>query len=351
MFVDADDTIINKGICKIINFERNNNFDLIIFKNSKNNLTIDKNPIKLLSTNKTEIFEGILSGEISTSVCYALIKKEILIKESISFPLNKFFEDGYTFHKIIFYSNIPCIIENKFYFYRNRSDSITNTINEVKLNDLIQSLQNLLSFLNDNNLNSIHYLVHARFCSLMNYVINRSKVCLQYNQKFFDYFIKLVHHFCTINEVHLNIILSLYYNLLSKNDKLANIFRLNFPHYNNYFNLFSLTTFYDLIFKLVIAHKNENILFFGKNTTSELMLVNIELKNFLGYISSNYSDIITSDHKVFKLNNLDYSKEFTIIIVSLSSSYLLQERFKRQKGFNKAKHKILNFYDSLSLQN
>lgn len=350
MFVDADDTIINKGISKIINFNKNNNFDLIIFNHSRNNLTIDTNPIKLLSANKTEIFEGVLSGEISTSVCYALIKKEILIKEAVFFPLNKFFEDGFTFHKIIYYSNVPCIIENKFYFYRNRSGSITNTINEVKLNDLIHSLQNLLSFLNDHNLNGSHYLVHARFCSLMNYVINRSKLYFLHNQKkFVNHFIKVIHSFCTINAVHPNIILSLYYNILNINDNVANIFQLNFPQYNNYFSFFSSTTFYDLIFKLVINHIHENILFFGKNSTSDLILRNIELKNFIGYIKSNYSEIIISDYEVFKLKDIDYSKEFTIIIVSLSSSYLLQERFKRQKGFDKSKHKILNFFDSLNL--
>ena len=89
MFIDADDTIINKGISRIINFNQNKDFDLIIFNHCKNKSLVETKPIKLISTNKKEIFEGVLSGEISTSVCYALIKKDILINESISFPVEK----------------------------------------------------------------------------------------------------------------------------------------------------------------------------------------------------------------------------------------------------------------------
>ena len=89
IFIDADDYITTNAITLLTSFVRKNCFDIVLFNFSAHEPIEESYEIEIESTNKTRILEGVLSMEISTSVCYCIISKKIFIENRIKFPPKK----------------------------------------------------------------------------------------------------------------------------------------------------------------------------------------------------------------------------------------------------------------------
>jgi len=85
IFIDADDYITPNAIILLSSFVRKNCFDVVLFNFSVHEPIEESYEIEIESVNKTRILEGVLSMEISTSVCYCIISKKIFIENRINF--------------------------------------------------------------------------------------------------------------------------------------------------------------------------------------------------------------------------------------------------------------------------
>ena len=98
--------------------------------------------------------------------CNKLFKSSIIKKNNITFPIGLRYEDIEFFYKIIPYIKNYCLIENKFYHYIQRKNSIINKQNS-KTADIFNILNNIIYYYKENSLfekykNELEYL-YVRF--------------------------------------------------------------------------------------------------------------------------------------------------------------------------------------------
>lgn len=356
MFVDADDFITKDCASLLVDEINKNNNDLIIFNHSRNNGKIaDSSEIQVESKDKEKILECVISFEILTSVCFIIIKKELFTKHNVLFPEGKTYEDASTLYKLVFYSNKPAKISNKFYHYLSCKGSITNTTNISIIDDIFESIFEIYDFLNFHDLSKLNYLVSGRVCALINgrilnlgpYSSNQTKLDhLLYkindlNKKYpiteetvISWFCFLVNH----NKIEpskllqakpFNSIVSPYIEHLAKyNYNLNKVLLNSFKYFNN-----------------------NNFLMWGETSISETISTQAQLLGFKfkGYISGTFSPTKINNSKVINEDQLILKKSLTIIVCSISSAYIINEKFKRRTDYSPSQHQLLTFYQLLKL--
>ena len=80
-----------------------------------------------------------------------LIKRELLEKTKIKFPVGLRYEDVEFFYKLVPYINTISIVKKPFIHYVQRDNSISNT-QTVKTTEIIDVLDNVLEFYKENNI-------------------------------------------------------------------------------------------------------------------------------------------------------------------------------------------------------
>lgn len=138
MFVDADDYIAADTCEKCLKTLENDCSDMVIF--GYNLVSVNGEDI---SVNKEllreqisgyELCKRILSSEIRDYLCTKFFKRQLF--ENITFPSGHRWEDLATAYRIALNANNVSIIEEAFYFYRQHSNSITNSINSKAIENI-----------------------------------------------------------------------------------------------------------------------------------------------------------------------------------------------------------------------
>lgn len=145
-FVDSDD-IISKNMIEILynNLIENNaqisECEFFRFCNESeisNNINDSK---KYTVSNMKDKCKALLQDKANSNVCGKLFLTELW--NDIEFPKGKYYEDQFTFYKVLFKTNIIVHNKSQLYFYRRNPNSIVASMNKVKAADFIEATENM----------------------------------------------------------------------------------------------------------------------------------------------------------------------------------------------------------------
>lgn len=154
-FIDSDD-VINQFMLEImINAGKKFNTPIVCcrFQDFRDDCDISNemmncsndtacNPRVLQGIN---MFEWYLQSSDADSACNKIYRRDLF--EGISFPVGKINEDSFTTYKLLDKAQQICILQNQFYYYRNRSNSIMRSDFSVKRLDAVEAISELYCFI------------------------------------------------------------------------------------------------------------------------------------------------------------------------------------------------------------
>ena len=154
-FVDGDDYLDNSFIEKLLNSLILSNSDIAVcgYQKVKNNqyvahVTIEKEKMILKSNDFVEL--SLTKYPLGVLACNKIYKKELF--DNLRYPLNKYHEDEYLFHKLIDKASKTIIIKDVLYFYEQRNTSIMHNRSYKHLKDSVEAnVDRLCYYLNTNN--------------------------------------------------------------------------------------------------------------------------------------------------------------------------------------------------------
>ena len=145
-FVDSDDYIEQDMYEKMYNKASQNDLDLI----ECNFIWEYENKIKNdIGTKYLNINDYFLNGRVMA--CNKLFKTSIIKENNIKFPIGLRYEDIEFFYKLVPYINKYELLEDPFYHYVQRSNSIINEQN-YKTADIFEILKNIIIYYKNNNI-------------------------------------------------------------------------------------------------------------------------------------------------------------------------------------------------------
>lgn len=141
LFLDSDD-MFAEGLYDWIIAQLNYNFDIIEFDclQIKNRRAIPKS-IRYQSEiiSAADEIEKLLKNKIGDQICRRAYKKELF--DNIKFPMNKSYEDMFTYYKLVLKSKRILSTKSQYYiYYISNPTSITNTINEKNMVNLFEAV-------------------------------------------------------------------------------------------------------------------------------------------------------------------------------------------------------------------
>ena len=190
IFVDSDDFIINNGVFSLLaKYIENNNFpDLILHEETRffgNGKKHYENNTKKINSSRTGNFKDDLRELIFNELFVAspwdkVIKKDVLLDNNINFPICLKSEDMiWTSDLIPFIKTYNCL-DFSFYMYRkNISNSITKSVDEQHLKDVISMLKTVLknNIPSENKIYEAFWAEHYTFLLMNADSIKESKRC------------------------------------------------------------------------------------------------------------------------------------------------------------------------------
>lgn len=148
IFIDSDDYICdNNFLLKLANIIKEKNPDLIMYgmkKYYEDKKIYEEKNILSVDTSKSLIHNMIEQNYFKASSCDKVIKRKIINDNKMAFPYGKLSEDiewCARLLKIINFDNIAVLNENV-YVYRQRESSITKTLKEKHVLDIITMIEN-----------------------------------------------------------------------------------------------------------------------------------------------------------------------------------------------------------------
>lgn len=145
-FVDSDDYVETDMFEKMYNLANLENLDLV----ECNFIWEYPNKIKKdFGIHCSNIQDFFIYSRVM--VCNKLIKSSVLKNNNITFPKDLRYEDIEFFYKLIPFIEKYGLLENTFYHYMQRENSIINT-NNLKTSDIFNILNNIIEFYKLNNL-------------------------------------------------------------------------------------------------------------------------------------------------------------------------------------------------------
>jgi glycosyltransferase involved in cell wall biosynthesis len=134
MFIDGDDWVDNAHLLKMKSYLDSNNPDIVIMDFIKYWSEEEKEVISGGLREYEEIkgdvaFREYLKGNVVITACNKVIRKSLIIETKFEFPIGKLYEDvpvGILLYKSSTVVHLPY----PFYFYRQRSGSITKTFSQ-----------------------------------------------------------------------------------------------------------------------------------------------------------------------------------------------------------------------------
>jgi len=328
IFVDSDDTIDKMMAEDYINIQLINKSDIICSPHkrtdSNSNVTISAYP------NVKDKMHLVMNSSFSASVCGKLIKLELFKKNGITFPKNKYYEDQLTIVELFYYAKNVFIEKKSYYNYNIIDNSITNSINQKKISDIISVPKDIFRFLNQVNIAyDFKIEILYKFIKLCNVYI------LKYlnqdsNEKLVSCFLQNIKTIAFFNEENLNIMkktyISEYLVFLSylKNiipEKLKKEFLSD--HIYQDLKLIknkSRKYFHEEVIHFLKKNNIKDIICYGagkifNEISSSLKKSNI---NILGIIDKNQSQLQKEDINFISLDSLALNENRYIFICSIA---------------------------------
>lgn len=156
LFVDGDDWISLNTISSLYNYAEINNLDIVV-NNAWSTDGINKKAFNTFNENvvdemRNDPLKYFLIDQILPSMWGKLIKKEYIIKNNISFVRKLNYAEDLA-SVAVWFMNSPKVdfIKERFYYYYQRSDSISKKPNE-KIIEIIDSVNFIKNKLNEYNL-------------------------------------------------------------------------------------------------------------------------------------------------------------------------------------------------------
>ncbi len=196
-FVDSDD-FIKPDMLKIIYEEAiTNNRDIVIFGfdsiDEDNNNHISSMP--QAGDIEGDLLKNFLENKNTTnpSVWNKLWKKSLFIDNNIRFPQGVYFEDVITTAQLLYFAKNVTFIDQSFYFYLSRKNSITLSFSKKHIDDIFLTYNLLIKFLTSiNKLDFYRESLEGRIWEMFRYHQNTGLALATQNEKntLIDYFIK-----------------------------------------------------------------------------------------------------------------------------------------------------------------
>lgn len=152
LFLDGDDYLLKHSLKQLISIINNHDIDAVTFNWTYHKDFIGNNPIPRrrdlddMPTDKLNIAKHYLGMNMDGSVIYTLVKKSVLIKNSIKFP-SGFHEDMPIIFQIYYSARNILKLNEIIYIKRDRDDSINYTISKKHVNGYLNAWPRIMDFL------------------------------------------------------------------------------------------------------------------------------------------------------------------------------------------------------------
>jgi len=156
-FIDSDDWISEDSFEIVFKEISLNHLDVMEFDfySAKENINTGKITLRLnnfYNSIQTNVITGVEALELYgyiVGVCYKVIRKDILIKNNLSFPLGELNEDHIISYQLMRNCHKYKKLNIPLYYYYSRSNSITNNIkNEHSIKYITDQFNNIISINN-----------------------------------------------------------------------------------------------------------------------------------------------------------------------------------------------------------
>ena len=159
VFLDSDDKLTNNDTLKnLFDVIQKYKTDVIININfieftDTGNISIKNNYSKdIILANPIEIIKRFNNSGMYLAGCFFVTKKEYIIKNNLFFKRDILHEDEHWMPRVLFKTNVIAVNHYPFYAYRVKRDgSITSKISIKKLFDLLDIINDLLSWAKEIN--------------------------------------------------------------------------------------------------------------------------------------------------------------------------------------------------------
>ena len=188
-FIDSDDSIELQSIERIIHYLNHKDVNILIFNHTRVNEAGERISISQLKeqniiiedeSQKMQILCDYLINKFGFEVWGKVFSMKIIKENNLDFaPNNKIFAEDICFTLLyLYYCPDIHILEESFYFYLIRSDSIMGSKNTSKLNEMY-SLSNLIfNLMEDRYFKQYYNLIYS---GIMQIEYNNSKWCDIFN--------------------------------------------------------------------------------------------------------------------------------------------------------------------------
>lgn len=158
-FVDSDDFCTEDYIEKLYNAAKKNNADISCCVYSFYYEKTGKSRIVRLKNLKSGIYSGQEAAYLVTRddrlrayLWHKMWKKDLFIKNNITFPPMDCFEDTIVAHKLMYFANKCVAIDDCCYYYVVRENSVlTSSMTFKTLNEYLITMEILRNFFEENN--------------------------------------------------------------------------------------------------------------------------------------------------------------------------------------------------------
>ena len=152
-FIDSDDWIDQNMISTLFNIINQEKSDISIcnyFLAYNEEIQIQKDKIEIKNFSNIEALKKLYDEKLKivmTIACCKLFKREFF--NNINFPDGRIHEDEFTTYKLLYKAEKISYTNKKFYYYRQRKDSIMNSAFNKKKLDIIYALEERIKFIKE----------------------------------------------------------------------------------------------------------------------------------------------------------------------------------------------------------
>lgn len=158
MFIDSDDFIDNKMVELMYQNIKKNKSNVCIsgyYLYYEGNNVKTKAVLPNISGNvirgNSNILNNILDDKLKCYSCMKLFKRDIINKVNFNFEKGKLYEDFLPTLKLLTQADIISIVNKPLYYYRQRSNSITQKKNIKVIADYVYTIENVFDYINESN--------------------------------------------------------------------------------------------------------------------------------------------------------------------------------------------------------
>jgi len=155
LFLDGDDYFLGDSLEKLFTIINNNNVDVVTFNWTYHKDLIANNPIPRrrdldgMPVDRLHLTKHYLGMNMDGSVIYTLVKKSVLVKNSIKFP-SGFHADMSIIFQIYYSARNILKLNEIIYIKRDRADSIIHTFSKRHVDGYLNAWPKIMDFLIEN---------------------------------------------------------------------------------------------------------------------------------------------------------------------------------------------------------